>query len=121
VTENQELFYLGLKTDIWRKCNGTPGFIAAKYFMWLINPDSSFTVKGVKLENIKSLAQYDELMLNAKTPFWTGTLTFVLLPILLIYIVCNKPIREQFVNPKMNAKDFTLSILYYVLEQKENV
>jgi hypothetical protein len=121
VTENQELFYPSLKTDIWRKCNGTPGFIAAKYFMWLINPDASFKVAGVRLENIESLAKYDELMFNAKLPFWTGVLTLVLLPALATYILCNKPIREQFVSPKMDAKDFTLSILYCVLEQKENV
>jgi hypothetical protein len=120
VSENQAFYYSNLKDDIWRKCHDTPGFIAAKYFMWMINPET-FSVRGVKLKDIESLSQYEEIMSRVKGPWWISFATVLLAPALILYILCNKAIREQFIKPEMESRDFTLSILYYVLGKQANV
>jgi hypothetical protein len=120
VSENQEFYYPSLKDDIWRKCHDTPGFIAAKYFMWMVNPET-FSVGGVKLKDIETLEQYEEIMYRVKSPWWGGFVVVSLIPFLILYILCNEAIREQFVKPEMESRDFTLAILYYVLEKQSNV
>jgi hypothetical protein len=115
------MFYPSLKDDIWRKCNGTPGFIAAKHFMWLFSPNIRWKVQGVRLEDIESLYQYEILIQSEKSSILLRLLVILLFPPFLAYIFCNKQIREQLVKREMSLEDFTLSILYYVLEQKENV
>jgi hypothetical protein len=120
VSENQALYYPSLKDDIWRKCHDTPGFIAAKYFMWMVNSDTS-SVGGVKLKDIETLDQYEKIMQEVKSPWWGVFVVNSLIPLFLLYVLCNKPIRDQFASPDMDSGDFTYAILYYILEKQSNV